>query len=81
MQNRVKILNDLFKEIAMNKKLLSMLSLALLVSILPACGKKDMKRSEKKTYHQSRENGGKNKKAKTHRTYKKEVVTDEEEMK
>ena len=64
----------------MNKKLLSFLSLALLVSILPACGKKDHKRSEKKTYHQSKENG-KHKKAKKHRTYKKEVITDEEEMK
>jgi hypothetical protein len=65
----------------MNKKLLSFLSLALLVSILPACGKKDHKRSEKKTYHQSKENGKHNKKAKKHRTYKKEVITDEEEMK
>lgn len=64
----------------MNKKLLSVLSLVLLISVLPACGKKGVKKSDKKAHHVKKEH--KNKKPKAHKSYKKDVVSmDEEDMK
>lgn len=66
----------------MNKKLLSALSLALLISILPACGKKDAKKSDKKMHHKKQEH--KSKKLKTHKSYAKESsskMMDEDELK
>ncbi|RTL07044.1 hypothetical protein EKK58_02590 [Candidatus Dependentiae bacterium] len=66
----------------MNKKLISALSLALLISILPACGKKDTKKSDKKIHHKKQEH--KSKKAKPHKSYAKESyarVMDEDETK
>jgi hypothetical protein len=67
-----------FKEIPMNKKLLGLLSLMLLVSILPACGKKSTKKSDKKAYHHKKHEK-KHKKSKGQK--KSEPMMQDEEMK
>lgn len=64
----------------MNKKLITALSLALLISILPACGKKNAKKSDKKMHHKKQEH--KHKASKAHKSYAKDhVKMDDEEQK